>query len=260
MTGIGLVIRSSTADDHFVLALVHALAEPLIARGVGLFTRVVPDEAAEHAMYRHWAQSEGISGVALLGGSPGDARTDLLRSLGIPFASVVDAQFASDAPAVVIDETASVKAIGDFLASRRHARTVYLAGPPDSVTARSRATAAADHFEVLHVDRSASAAAAAAVAVVAQGPATLLFESDVHAAAAVSTLVERGVRLPEDAAIVSWTDSSLCRSTTPSITALNRRGSEIGTLLGRRMLAAIGGESPATDHAPEPYVVRRDSA
>jgi len=126
--------------------------------------------------------------------------------------------------------------------------------------ARSRANAAALHFEVLRVDRSVQAAAAAAAAIVAQGPATLVFESDVHAAATVAAFVAQGVRLPQDAAIVSWTDSSLCRSTTPSITALNRRGSEIGALLGHRMLATIDGEPPATDLAPDPYIVRRESA
>lgn len=260
MTGIGLAIPAGSADDHFVAALVHSLADPLIAEGLGLFTRVVHDDASEEQMYRHWADSDGIAGVAVLGAGRDDPRIDLLNKLGVPFAAVVDADDAGDFSSVVVDVAASVTVVADFLQGRGHDRVVYIVGPTDSVTSRSRAAAAAERFEVVHTERASDAAVVAALNVTDKEPATLLFDSDVHAAAALAAFSARGIRVPDDVAIVSWTDSSLCQSTSPSITAVNRRGSEIGALLGARMLATIGGAPAASDDAPHPFVVLRESA
>lgn len=260
MTGIGLAIPADSTDDHFVAALVNALAEPLIAEGYGLFTRVVHDPASERRMYRLWAASDGIAGVVLLGAGRGDERVKLLRALGMPFAAVADVSQQGDFPTVVVDAAASVDVISGFLAAGRHERTVYLASPGDSVTSQARANAVGDRFETVHVERDAAAAVAAASAVLAKGPATLLFDSDVHAAAAASAFIARGLTVPDDVAIVSWTDSALCRSATPSLTAVDRRGGEIGRLLGHRMLATIGGGEARADRAPDPFIVRRESA
>jgi DNA-binding LacI/PurR family transcriptional regulator len=259
MTGIGLAIPAGSAEDHFVAALVHSLAEPLIAEGLGLFTRVVHDDASEERMYRHWAQSDGIAGVVMLGAGRDDHRISLLEKLGVPFAAVVDAENAGDFASVVVDVAASVTIVADFLQGRGHARGVYIVGPTDSVTARSRAAAAAERFEVVHTERVPQDAVAAALNVIEKEPATLLFDSDVHAAAALAAFSARGIRVPADVAIVSWTDSSLCQSTSPSITAVNRRGSEIGALLGARVLATVGGAAVGSDDAPHPFIVLRES-
>jgi DNA-binding LacI/PurR family transcriptional regulator len=260
MTGIGLAIPAGSAEDHFVAALVHSLAEPLIAEGIGLFTRVVHDDASEERMYRHWAESEGIAGVAVLGARRDDPRIGLLKKLGVPFAAVVDAGSTGDFPSVMVDVAASVTVVADFLQGRGHVRVVYIVGPTDSVTSRSRATAAEERFEVVHTERSSDAAVAAALNVIEKKPATLLFDSDVHAVAALAAFSARGIRVPDDAAIVSWTDSSLCQSTSPSITAVNRRGSEIGGLLGARVLATVRGAAVGSDDAPHPFLVLRESA
>jgi DNA-binding LacI/PurR family transcriptional regulator len=260
MTGIGLAIAAGNADDHFVAALAHALAEPLITAGMGLFTRVVHDEASEQGIYRHWAESDGVSGVALLGAGRDDPRIPMLRSLGLPFAAVVDAGEAPDFPAVLVDVSAAVENVRSFLDAGRHQRVVYIVGPTPSITSQSRAAALSEQFPVVRTDRSPSSAVAAATAALADGPAALLFDSDVHAAAALAAFAERGIRIPEDVSIVSWTDSSLCQSTSPSITAINRRGSEIGALLGERMLATIRGDAAVSVDAPHPFVVVRESA
>ncbi|KJQ52775.1 substrate-binding domain-containing protein [Microbacterium sp. SA39] len=259
MTGIGLAIPAGSADDHFVAALVHSLAEPLIAEGLGLFTRVVHDNASEERMYRHWAESEGIAGVALLGAGRHDPRAGLLDMLGLPFVAVVDAGDSGDFSSIVVDVAASVTVVADFLQGRGHDRVVYIVGPTDSFTARSRAAVASERFEVVNTDRASDAAVIAALSVVEKEPATLLFDSDVHAAAVLAAFSARGIRVPDDVAIVSWTDSSLCRSTSPSITAVNRRGSEIGALLGARMLKAVDGAPAGSDDAPHPFVVLRES-
>jgi DNA-binding LacI/PurR family transcriptional regulator len=261
-SAIGLAVRERSMEDHFVTALVSALADRLIAAGTTLVTRVVRDDDAEEHLYRHWAKVGGISGVALLGVRADDPRVRHLRSLGFPIAAVVDATQTDGLPGVVVDVNASVAVLRTFLASRGHGRALYVVAAEDQDTAPSRSvlegTDLDDAFEVVHTQHGVEAAVAAAPA--AAGPATLVFHSDVHAAAALSALRGRGLRVPEDVAIVSWTNSTLCQSTSPSITAVNRRGGEIGVLLGERMLGAVAGDVSTRDRAPEPFVVLGETA
>jgi len=227
-------------------------------------TKVVPDDASEEQAYRHWARVGGVAGVALLGVRSGDPRVSRLRSLGFAVAGVVDATQDVDLPAVVVDVEASISVLRAFLATRRHDRAVYLVAAEDRDTPFTRTvlegTGMDDLFEVVHTEPGVEAAVAAASAALAAGPATLVFHSDVHAAAALSALRAGDLRVPEDVAIVSWTNSTLCQSTSPSITAVNRRGDEIGLLLGERVLGAIAGDLSTRVRAPEPFVVVGETA
>lgn len=260
VTAIGLVVPAHAVDDHFVAALVHALADPLIEAGLSLVTSVIESPEAEEKLYRHWARSGGVAGVALLGVKHLDPRIALLQSLGLPFAGVVSAKNAGTFPAVVVDAAVSVTALRSFFARRNYKRVVYFADPTQSVTSSARASAVGGHFEISSKAFGEDAVISAALDADADGPVVLLFDSDVEAAAALAALAQRAIRVPEDVAVVSWTESTLCQSTLPSITAVNRRGREIGALLGERMLATIAGEPTVTVAAPEPFIVMRESA
>ena len=265
MSAIGVAIPASSMDDHFVLALVQGLADPLIGAGMSLITKVVSDEDSEERVYRHWARAEGVSGVALLGVKQDDPRVDLLRSLKFPLAAVVDDRLAVDFPAVVVDFDASIAVLQAFLDTRPHRRTVYITGPADRATGSSRPIAMepariGDVFEVIRTEHTADAAVAAARACLAEGPATLVFDSDVHAAAALAAVRGDGLDVPDDVSIISWTNSVLCQSASRSITAIDRRGSEIGILLGTRVLSALAGDPAAVVTAPESFVIVGETA
>jgi DNA-binding LacI/PurR family transcriptional regulator len=265
MGGVGVAIPASSMDDHFVLALVQGLADPLIGAGMSLITKVVSDEESEQHVYRHWARAGDVSGVALLGVKQDDSRVGLLRSLGFPLAAVVDAALTVDFPAVVVDFDASIAVLQTFLDTRPHRRTVYITGPADRATGSSRPVAMesakiGDVFELIRTEHTAEAAVAAAQACLAEGPATLVFDSDVHAAAALTAVRADGLDVPDEVSIVSWTNSVLCQSASRSITAIDRRGGEIGVLLGARMLAAVAGDRATTVAAPGSFVVVGETA
>lgn len=268
MSGIGLALPESSTDDRFMVGLVQALAGALVRHGVRLVTKVVPDAQSEKELYDHWAKVGGISGVALLGvgSTPSDsARVELLRSLGFPVAAVVDTTVDADFPSVVVDYELSIEVLRAFLETRRHRRTVYISAVEEgaAVTARS---AAADNalrdglFEVVHIAHTVDAAVTAATGAQEAGPVTLVFDSDVHAAAALAAFRARDIRVPHDVAIVSWTNSALCQSASQSITAIDRRGGQIGALLGNRILGAVAGDQVTHDRAPRPFVVVGETA
>ena len=265
MNGIGLAVARSRMEDRFVLSLVHALADPLVEEGLSLMTAVVDDSVAEEAVYRHWADVGGICGVALLGVEQDDPRVPLLASLGFPVAGVVDSAVETAVPAVVVDFDASIDVLRAFLDTRPQRRIVFISATLEGETADGRAAAMESAelggaFRVMRTEHSTAAAVAAGAADLADGPVTLVFDSDVLAAAALESYTAQGLRVPEDVAIVSWTDSALCRSASRSLTAIDRRGSEIGALLGTRMLAAVAGDRTTRVRAPRPFVVAGETA
>lgn len=265
MKRVGLAIPAISIDDRFVATLVHALANPLIRDGVSLVTKVVQDRRAEEQLYHHWARAGGIADVALLGVGQNDARVDLLRSHEFPIAAVVDTTVGTDFPTVVVDFDSSIEVLRAFLEVRPHRRTVYITSVEEgaALSARVAATAHAEHdglFEVVRADSSVDAVTAAASASAEDGPVTLVFDSDVHAVAALTEFQSRDIRVPHEVGIVSWTNSALCQSASKSITAIDRRGSQIGALLGVRMLGAIAGDRQTHDRAPRPFVVLGETA
>jgi len=260
MSSVGLALGRSTKGDSFVTSLVHALAQPLIDSGSRLITASVNDASDEDRIFEHWAEVGGISAVGLLDTRRGDPRVARLRSLGFAVVAIVDTTTPVEVPAVVVDFDASIAVLREFLAARSLPRAIYVARsdagdatPPHR--AAIAAAAAENVFEVLYVAHDTDSAIVTALSAVQSGPATLIFESDIQAAAAFTAARARGLRVPDDVAIISWSSSIVCQSTSRSITAINRRGGEIGTLLGGLALGAIAGEDPGLVSAPEPFVV-----
>lgn len=265
MKRVGLAIPAISTDDRFVASLVHALAKPLIRDGVSLVTKVVQDRRAEEQLYDHWAQVGGIAGVALLGVGRNDARVDVLRSHGFPVAAVVDTTVDASFATVIVDFESSIEVLRAFLETRPRRRTVFITSVEEGVvlSARVAATAQAENdglFEVVHAEPTVEAVTAAASAAAQFGPVTLVFDSDVHAVAALTEFRSRNIKVPDEVGIVSWTNSALCQSASRSITAIDRRGGQIGALLGVRMLGAIAGDIQTHDRAPRPFVVLGETA
>jgi DNA-binding LacI/PurR family transcriptional regulator len=257
---VGLAIPVNLVHDHYLSALVHSLADPLVDAGASLVTRVVHDDSSEKRLYGHWAKTGGVQGVALLGLRTGDWRVDHLRSLNMPFASVLTATTQSDDSAVVVDTAASVRVLREFFDRKQHQRVVYFSREGAGLASGGPAVDAGEQFEVVAGDSGTAELIKSALEVAKSGPVTLLFDSDVDAAEVMAECSKDGLSIPGDVSIVSWTESKLCQSTTPPITAVNRRGTDIGALLGKVMLATIDGDSRARAFAPEPFVVQRESA
>jgi DNA-binding LacI/PurR family transcriptional regulator len=85
--------------------------------------------------------------------------------------------------------------------------------------------------------------------------------SDPMALGALRVLRERGLRVPEDVAIVGFDDSPIAGQTDPTLTSMHQPVDDMGRALAQLLYDKIRGVEP-----PEPYViltahlVRRQSA
>jgi DNA-binding LacI/PurR family transcriptional regulator len=264
MSGVGLVVNGDLlTDDRYVSGVVHALGDRLTEAGTRLIVRVADSAESESDIYHFWHASGGPDAVALIGVTGDDPRVRLLRRLGTPFAAVADRSRVDDFSAVIVDNIAMVDEIRRFLASQGYAHALYVTGFEESETGGIRGTAfddGKDDVEVIRSEGGVAATVAAAVAALRDDISAVLFDTDAAAVAALDAFRQLGKRVPEDVAILSWTDSLLCQSSEPPITALNQRAAETGSLLAECLLKTLRTPGPIVFTAPPPTVVQRESA
>ncbi|WP_431278433.1 substrate-binding domain-containing protein [Leifsonia poae] len=254
---IGLVIRHDRDGDPVADGIVRAIAGPLVAAGMRFVTRSVSDEESELRTYRLWGRVGGIAGVILLGVADDDPRIRLLRQIDLPFVALAPTSIEVDYPAVLVDATAASTALLEFLESRRADRCVYVTGLqiPEPFGAAldddRRATEIVQTKDVV--------GESVRVAEGSSGPTVIVVDDDHEAVAVLGALEEHGVRVPADVALVCWSDSLVCQSSSRAITAIDRRGREVGALLGAAAIAAIHDDEFTTVAAPAPVVVVRET-
>jgi DNA-binding LacI/PurR family transcriptional regulator len=266
MEAVGLVlVEESRTDGAFTAAVVHGLEERLIPFGVRVTTRVVRTLDAEIDAYRSWARTGVIDAVVLLGVVKRDPRIALLREIGLQFVVATDVQLADGFSAVVFDNAAMARSLLRYLVGRGCERILYLPGSHPGDVSDLRAAAVADHgpgiaAEVLRTELEPDvvvAAVQAARPARESGPLALVFDDDDLTVAVIDSLRTHGLGVPGEVAVVCWTDSVLCQSSDPAVTAVNGRADEVGTLLGECLFRATSALSPVVLTAPPPFVVAR---
>ncbi len=84
--------------------------------------------------------------------------------------------------------------------------------------------------------------------------------SDLMAAGAISVLRDRGIRVPDDVAVVGFDNSSAAISGEIGITTVNQPSREMGGEMARMMLALLRGEPTERERIMPTRMVLRDSA
>ncbi|WIB26006.1 substrate-binding domain-containing protein [Curtobacterium sp. MCSS17_015] len=256
---IGLVIRQGHDRDPVAGAVVRAVAGPLVAAGKRFVTRSVADEDAELRVYRLWARAGGVAGVILLEVSRDDPRPALLRQIDMPFVALAPSTLPVDFPAVAVDRGASSAALAAYLDGYPAERRVSVTGtapaepfgdelgPDDTVT------------EVVRTDDVVGTCLRIGAEADGSGRTVLVVDGDHDAVAVLTGLRDAGLRVPEDVALVCRSDSLVCQSASLPITAIDRRGREIGAVLGEAAVRAVDHSVLPAVAMPAPVVVPRET-
>jgi DNA-binding LacI/PurR family transcriptional regulator len=261
---IGLVIRHGHDRDPVADTIVRAIAGPLLGADLRFVTRSVDDEESELRTYRLWARVGGVAGVILLGAVEDDPRIRLLRQIDMPFVALVRSSTEVDYPSVVIDESAASTVLTAYLETCAATRWVYITSQqtPESIVGDSETSDQdGDHraLEIVQTEDVVAESLKIALGTTDSTPAALIFDSDRDAVSALESLEANGVAVPEQVALICWSDSLVCQSASRPITAIDRRGREIGELLGTAAITAISEDGFGTVAAPAPAVVVRES-
>ena len=115
---------------------------------------------------------------------------------------------------------------------------------------------------VAHGDYTLASGAVAMRALLDQAPDldAVFVASDLMASGAISVLRERGIRVPEDVAVVGFDDSSAATSGEIGITTVHQPSREMGAEMARMLLALLRGEPTERERVMPTRMVVRDSA
>lgn len=176
---------------------------------------------------------------------------------------------------VVIDNTGMGYAATQHLIQQGCKRIAMITSSLERNVYRDRYTgfrnALTDHnipFEdnlliVKDITEQAGMEAATQIVTMQEKPDGLFVTSDLVAAACMRSLMEHGLQVPDDIAIVGFNNDPICRLIAPAITTINYSGMEMGRVAARQLINTLTngkiGLSTTTTILPADLIVRGSS-
>lgn len=212
-----------------------------------------------------------VDGAIVVSHHGTDHLPEALAGIRIPVAFVgrpVD--HAAGLPYVDADNVGGGRQAAEYLLTQGHRRLGTIAGPADMPPGIDRlagwrsaveaAGRAADAVE--RGDFTAEGGAAATAALLERHPDldAIFVASDLMATGTLQALNVRGVRVPDDIAVVGFDDFLFATATMPPLTTVRQPTREAGRLVAQTLLAMLDGEIPAPAQILPTELIRRQSA
>jgi DNA-binding LacI/PurR family transcriptional regulator len=184
----------------------------------------------------------------------------------------IDVRPLGHVPTVVVVQADIGRVALEHLVGQGHRRIVALmpAGEPVQDLVRGRlegarqvAREAGARLTVVHsaLDPDATADALSAALTGRSSPTAIYAFNDDYAFAAVSVLLDRGIRIPDDVAVLGCDDVPMAALARPPLTTVRVDGAAFGTALAETLHTAIVGDRPVPSfNILAPTVVVRASA
>jgi LacI family repressor for deo operon, udp, cdd, tsx, nupC, and nupG len=266
---VGLVLARASrvlGEEPYYHEFLEGLERVLTPAGVSVLVKVVTDRPAEIETYERWAARQRVDGVVLVDLAPDDDRVTLVNRLGLPAVVLGTPSTASGLPTVWTDDAGWAREAIRFLAERGHEVIGHISGPVTFAHTQlrlsgARAEAEARGLRLLNAegDYSYDSGRTATAKLVTGGPTAIVCDNDLMALAALDTLREHGLAVPDAVSVVAWDDSALCQLAVPALSAMSHDVGRIGELAAGALLDAMAGASPEVYQAPAAHLVARAS-
>lgn len=249
---IGLVVSRAEhiGVDAFIPQTLHGLSRVCADHGYRLLLETSEDETATYD-YAQLVQSKQIDGLVVLNPDPRDERLDALIDTGYPV-SLIGSFPNPDAAAVSIDSVAAMDGVTTHLLRLGHTDIgfIHYREMRDLSTggrfrgfrsALEREGIALDERLVRSGDYSAQSGYDAMRALLSSGPppTALVTGNDTIAIGAISAIIDAGLDVPGDIAVVGFDDVPLARFVTPALTTVRVPAQDMATACGCLMLDLI---------------------
>lgn len=253
-------------SDPFFMGLVGGLADALTKRGYDLFlSRVVPQGP-------RWLDdiiaSGRVDGIVLIGQSD---QLEAIERVATDYERMVvwgAARLGSNQITVGTDNVTGGELAARHLIARGCKRLAFLGSTEapefaDRYTGFHAAIAESDGVAgtvvPIHLTMDDAYREMTAYLAANQAPDGILAASDVIAMSAMRALADRGLRVPEDVAVIGYDDIQLARYTSPALTTIHQDVVYGANLLVELLLARIAGQTVGSV-AMLPELIVRDSA
>jgi LacI family transcriptional regulator len=248
------VLTQSLESGYFNRAMV-GIEDAVKASGYALLIMSGHWHADEEAERVELLIGRRVDGVAILTGNMSDKQI-LDFSRRVPIVAFGREVQGERTQAFCLDNYGGACEAVEYLISQGHRRIAHIAGPPDHRDARERL--AGDPRLVVTGDFSESSGLLALNSLLVANVrfSAIFAANDLTAYGARLALYRRNIRVPEDISLVGFDDLESSMYTTPPLTTVRQPLYEVGTGIGRRMLAMLGHQQPAADVPGLSLVVR----
>lgn len=266
---IGAVIP--TIENAFFSETISGLSQTLAVKGYQLLLGQCLYHAAEELRLIDAFVGRRVDGIMLIRTSaPADLESRILRC-GIPVVEAWDTSNARIDMLVGLSHEEAGQAAARYLAAGGRRRLGYLGSHETRSTARLQGLRAAakeaglPDVEAVMLDKPTGindAAGMLGTLLEARPELDALFcSSDMLAAGALFDCQRRGIRVPEDLAIMGFADLPIASATHPGITTIRVPSLEIGRLAGAMLLDYLDGKLPGRPRIDLGFsIVERGSA
>lgn len=250
------------------MQVIKGVEDELATRGMTLLVQVVATPAEEIATHRRWQVDRHVVGVIVADLVPDDPRLDALRNGGLPSVVMAQPEFAPGFATISTDNKATMTGAVEYLVSKGHRSIGRISGPLSFLHSRLRSEAftaagAANGVEtnIIEGDYTAERGAAATADLLerTEHPTAIIYDNDVMALSGLETIIGRGLRVPEDVAILAWDDSVHCQLAKPPLSAIAHDVVEYGRSIALVLLDVLDGVAHPSAKATPPHIVERAS-
>ncbi|OLR94365.1 LacI family DNA-binding transcriptional regulator [Actinokineospora bangkokensis] len=229
---------------------------------------LVMSHGADRERLEQYLAAGHVDGAVVVSLHGMDPLPQRLTDAGVAVALLGRPLTATTVPYVDADNLGGALAATRHLAATGRRRIGTIAGPQDMAAGIDRllgwrrAMGELGHRAdaVVHADFTVEAGAAAMAELLAAHPDldAVFAAADLLAVGALRHLRSRGVRVPDDLAVVGFDDSVLATTTNPTLTTVRQPVEELGRSTAWRLLAQLAGERhlPPSVLLPTELVVR----
>jgi DNA-binding LacI/PurR family transcriptional regulator len=271
---VALVVSESEErffGEPFFAGIVRSVSAALAASGRQLFLSMAQSDASRELLENHLTRQH-VDGVMLLSTHGDDPLAAHLEERGLPTVLGGRPAGVEVRSYVDIDNVAGAEEAVRHLIDAGRRRIATITGPADMMAGLGRlegyrralagAGLPAEDELVARGDFSEASGGPAALSLLERRPDidAIFAASDPMAYATLRALAARGVRVPEDVAVVGFDDAPSSAHTVPLLTTVHQPVDEMGREMVRLLVARIENRPVVQQVILQPWLVVRESA
>jgi DNA-binding LacI/PurR family transcriptional regulator len=272
---IGLIVSEPEGrvfSDPFFASMVHGVTDIVRERDIQLVLVLAKDERA-HEQVLDYLRDGHLDGALLISSHASDPLPRVLIEEGLPAALSARPVTPMAISYVDVDSMAGARLAVMHLVGQGRRRIATVAGPQDMSAGQDRLAGYRRALEGANLPvqpeliscgnftRSSGAQAMEEILARTAPPDGLFVASDLMALGALAVLAERGLRVPQDVAVVGFDDSVAALEARPPLTTVAQPVVEMARALTLTLLDRIADpDSPVTSRIFPPLLVIRESS
>ncbi|MDX6217467.1 MAG: LacI family transcriptional regulator [Frankiales bacterium] len=242
---LGLVVLD--IGNPFFTDVARGVEQAAAEQGYAVLLCNSDGSPARQATHLRFLEEHRVDGVLL---TPADSDLDRVRELEARGTSVVlvDEAAQPDRCSAAVDDIRGGQLVGEHLLSRGRERVAYVTGPDSIRQCADRGRGLEDtglHVRRVEIDALTGAAGYAAARRVTRTDAVFC-ANDVVALGVLRALLEQGVRVPDDVALVGYDDIEFAATAAVPLTSIRQPALQLGRTAALMLLDEI---SAPAEHA-----------